>query len=145
MNELSMWDRQDRVNQTATQRIQELGKLIEELERHKNYQIDENRKISQRVDILEEAHDSRLIELETAISNLGVSKPLKKEKTEGLTFGEALEHLKNGKNIGRWHNDNIHVYLNQNRELRVNTVNDDDCPWQPNHTELLCEDWRVIE
>lgn len=72
-------------------------------------------------------------------------------------FGEALIHLKAGKRLTRkcWRNKAVFLYLwdgaaiqNENGqlpEIRVKTVDKLTAPWMPNHTELLAEDWMVIE
>lgn len=74
-------------------------------------------------------------------------------KTTGLTFGEALEALKQRKRITRscWNNKRIVIRLDTFEgsdlapELRVKTISGLDCPWIPNHQELLAEDWCIVD
>jgi hypothetical protein len=81
----------------------------------------------------------------------------KQPATIHLTFGEALEHLKQNKKVTRmcWHNPNIYLWLWDNTdecppekcspEIRVKTVRGIHAPWMPNHTELLANDWMVVD
>lgn len=101
-------------------------------------------KISDKLEDLE----SRLLQLEI-ICKL----QKKEEKTENLTFEEALVYLKKGRKITRlcWRNDRIYVYLyrsdreNFADEFRVFTVARTDCIWSMNHAEILADDWRVVD
>lgn len=82
-------------------------------------------------------------------------KPIEKEikkpyKKENLTFGQALKRLKQGHKLTRacWNRPEIYIYLkttNQLYEIRVITIQGFDCPWMPNHRELLECDWKVVE
>lgn len=68
-----------------------------------------------------------------------------KEKPVYLTFGEAIQCLKENAKIGRWRSDGIYIYLNFQNEMRVKTCQGNDCPWLPNHEEIFAENWKVIE
>lgn len=67
------------------------------------------------------------------------------ESRKFLPLGEAIKHMKKGKKVSRysWRNPKINMYLKDN-EIRVNTIAGQDCPWIPNHNELLAEDYIVI-
>lgn len=72
-------------------------------------------------------------------------------KTTGLTFGEALVALKDAKHVTRacWKNKRIYIFLtdsllSRDEELRVVTIQGKNCPWMPNHQELLAEDWEIV-
>lgn len=127
--------------------MEERDKGVERIKKLENCFSVNDQYVKERIGEIEEGHDSRLIDLETAVSNLSQQTSVisLSQKTTNLTFGEAIEALKNGKRISRWNTDNIFVWFNDDNELRVKTFNSDNCPWLPNHTEILCEDWRVIE
>lgn len=159
---------EERVNELIMnydERIMELDNIV--TERDKPLSVDKLSKCCDRLDGLEKKldlfetigniHFERLIRLEKNIETRfdeveELTKriteddfPNHKIKTTKLTFGEALEALRDGKKVGRWQRDNIFIYLNYDGELRVHTINGIDWPWTPNQEELFSCNWRIIE
>ena len=86
---------------------------------------------------------------------------------ENLDFGEALEALKLGKYVARtgWNGKGMYLFLigvkdsedywtytngkNDNYPLRsfiaMKTVNDEVVPWVASQSDILVEDWVIVE
>lgn len=63
-----------------------------------------------------------------------------------VTFGEALEALKEGSAIKRlgWREETKVVYLSEEGNFFEMSSMNGVCPWSPTHADLLEEDWMVI-
>jgi hypothetical protein len=82
-------------------------------------------------------------------------------KSEYLNFGEALEHLKRGKRVARegWNGKGMWLqaipangYMISNGPtnptlpwIGMKTADDKFVPWVASQTDILAEDWRVVE
>lgn len=86
---------------------------------------------------------------------------------KNLNFGEALEALKLGKHVARtgWNGKGMYLFLigvkdsgdywtytngkNDNYPLRpfiaMKTVNDEVVPWVASQSDILVEDWVIVE
>ena len=88
---------------------------------------------------------------------------------ENLDFGKALEALKQGKYVARngWNGKGMYIFLigtnalsvegnwtytngkNDNYPLRpfiaMKTVNDEVVPWVTSQSDILVEDWVIVE
>lgn len=72
-----------------------------------------------------------------------------------ITFSQALEALKAGKRVARagWNGKNMHVVLQPPDDrspmtlpyLYLYTVTGDRVPWLASQTDLLAEDWHVLD
>jgi hypothetical protein len=72
-----------------------------------------------------------------------------------LTFGEALEELKEGKFISRegWNGKGMYLGLQRPDEHSVNRqpyiwimpVGGQRVPWVASQADMLAEDWRVVQ
>jgi hypothetical protein len=77
----------------------------------------------------------------------------KKELSNHLNFGEALELVKAGRRLSRrcWHNENIYIFITDGIYdepepfICVKTIRGIRVPWIPNHNELLGNDWYVVD
>jgi len=92
------------------------------------------------------------------------------EKTKDLTFSEALDYIKQGKRVARrgWNGRNMFIFLVPGSTFKVNrppllgiyeegtevsyhahidmkTAQGDIVPWLASQTDLLAEDWEVVE
>lgn len=114
--------------------------------------------VGKRLMIIENSHFvvlvERLSKAENDIKHLRTlilcEKEFAQAKTSQLSFGEAIQALKNGAKIGRWHRDDIYIWLREACSdsqacLMVNTVNGEIYPWTPNQQEILAENWRIID
>ena len=73
---------------------------------------------------------------------------------EQLTFGEALEALKNGEKVQRkgWNGKGMWLKLQRPDKyskmslpyIYMATVTGDLVPWLASQTDMLAEDWRVV-
>lgn len=90
---------------------------------------------------------------------------MENEKSEYLTFGEAVEALKGGKKVARsgWNGKGMYLFLSPSVGCQMyekytgKTVNDlqpfivmkaaDDTlvPWLASQTDVLSEDWMIME
>ena len=72
------------------------------------------------------------------------------KKTENLSFGKALELIKEGKRLRRdgWHNKKGYVIYSPRTddvsEHIVINIDGISVPWVASQTDLLSNDWRVI-
>lgn len=83
-------------------------------------------------------------------------------QTEGLTFGFAIELLKQGHRLARkgwngkgqwlfmipgshWETTRGLELLNGRPWIGIKTVDDCFMPWVASQSDMLCEDWRVCE
>lgn len=83
-------------------------------------------------------------------------------QTDGLTFGFAIELLKQGHKLARkgWNGKNQWLYyipashwettrgletLEGRPWIGIKTVDDQFMPWVASQSDMLCEDWRVCE
>lgn len=78
-----------------------------------------------------------------------------------FNFGQAIEHLKNGKRVTRsgWNGKNMWLGLelpnlhgSLNRESKMTlpyiymfTATQDYVPWLASQTDVLAEDWELVE
>ena len=72
----------------------------------------------------------------------------------GMSFGDALEHLKDGGMVARdgWNGKGMWLkiqYPDSHSKMTLpyiylRTVTDDLVPWMGSETDLLAEDWRVV-
>ena len=87
-----------------------------------------------------------------------------------ITFSEALEALKNGKKVGRigWNGKGMFLFIVPGSHFTVNrlpllgiypegtgidyrshidmkTAQDDIVPWVASQTDLLADDWQVVD
>ncbi len=79
-------------------------------------------------------------------------------KTNGLTFGLALEAMKLWKKVARkgWNGKGIFIYLHQGEfsnfitidttGLQTDNPDAPRCviPWVASQTDMLCEDWEIV-
>lgn len=73
-------------------------------------------------------------------------------KKNKLSFGEAIKWINDEHKLSRacWKNPDIYIYIRKDPlttkadEIRVITVLGLDCPWMPNHQELLANDWQIV-
>ena len=77
-------------------------------------------------------------------------KEVRPAKDIDMNFGEAIDAMRKGYKIGRWHRDDIYVWLRDSDKdcqacLMVRTVNDELYPWTPNQQEILATNWRIVE
>ena len=90
-------------------------------------------------------------------------------QTEGLTFGFAIELLKQGQKLSRkgWNGQGMFIYwvsagayppkmpvaddyfegkdVPYRDYIAMKTVNDEVVPWVASQTDMLAEDWRICE
>ncbi len=72
-----------------------------------------------------------------------------------MDFSEALKHIKNGKKVTRkgWNGKGMYVSLVAHEGLctgelpylQLNTVDNKRVPWLASQTDLLSDDWEVLE
>lgn len=75
--------------------------------------------------------------------------------TENLDFGTALHHLKGGKKMSRagWNGKGQFLELqvpDENSKMSlpyiyITTVDENRVPWLASQTDLLSEDWLIVE
>lgn len=82
-------------------------------------------------------------------------------RVDGLTFGQAIEAMKAGKKVARagWNGKGMHLYLVEKFTKEWNdrptwvydpfimmvTVTGSFVPWLASQTDMLSEDWMVVE
>ena len=91
-------------------------------------------------------------------------------KVSGLTFGQAIDALKIGQKVARpgWNGKNMFLFLVQGSTFQVNrppllgiypegatinyrphidmkTVDDEIVPWVASQTDVLADDWKIVE
>ena len=82
-------------------------------------------------------------------------------RVDGLTFGQAIEAMKKGKKVARagWNGKNMHLYLVEKFTyerndaptivhdpfIMMSTVLNSLVPWLASQTDMLSDDWMVIE
>ena len=72
-----------------------------------------------------------------------------------MDFGKAIEALKAGKKVARagWNGKGMWLELQRPTELSkmtlpyifMKTADDNLVPWLASQTDVLCEDWNVVE
>jgi hypothetical protein len=81
------------------------------------------------------------------------------EPTSNLTFSQALEYLKQGKRVARdgWNGKGMWLKLVDHKVryftdayhglpwIGIKTADNSFVPWAASQTDLLAEDWRVVE
>jgi len=74
-------------------------------------------------------------------------------KTDGLTFGLAIEAIKKGEKVARsgWNSKNMWIgYVHavplhkDEAYIRMKTVNGTFIPWLASQADILTNDWRII-
>lgn len=76
---------------------------------------------------------------------------------EGWTFGEAIQALKQGSRVARvgWNGKGMYLLFHEAKalpggktllaHLLMSTVQGDLVPWLASQTDVLAEDWSLIE
>ena len=72
------------------------------------------------------------------------------EKTENLTFGEALEALRDNKHVTRldWSDSFLEGYYNDNKKLiaiRIKVKVGGSCYYMPDQLDILANDWKILK
>mgnify|MGYP002768269425 FL=1 len=72
-----------------------------------------------------------------------------------MNFGQAIEALKQGKKVARagWNGKNMHLELQRpdahskmtRPYIYMYTAQGDNVPWLASQTDILSEDWTVVE
>ena len=72
-----------------------------------------------------------------------------------LTFGQAIEFMKNGYKVARkgWNGNNMYIKLQKTDEhskmtipyIYMKTVSNDLVPWLASQTDMLSYDWMIVE
>ena len=72
-----------------------------------------------------------------------------------MNFGQAIEALKQGKKVARagWNGKNMHLELQRPDAhskmtlpyIYMYTAQGDNVPWLASQTDILSEDWTVVE
>lgn len=72
-----------------------------------------------------------------------------------MNFGQAIEALKQGKKVARagWNGKNMHLELQRPDAhskmtlpyIYMYTAQGDNVPWLASQTDMLSEDWTVVE
>lgn len=62
-------------------------------------------------------------------------------KASGMSFGLALEAMKKGHRISRWPTDAEYIYLSE----KGTVVDAEKTPWCPISSEMLADDWFIVE
>ncbi|HMG13844.1 MAG TPA: hypothetical protein VK590_00285 [Saprospiraceae bacterium] len=114
------------------ERINELEKKINNLYIYKNYQTDENRKVSRRMDELEDKTNNLLLKINALDLSIR-SFSNKEEEKDLLTFKKAFEHFMNGKRITRL---NMIKIFDFSGYLDNPTFSVDD---------IIANDWMVVD
>lgn len=75
--------------------------------------------------------------------------------TNSINFGQAVEALKHGKRVARagWNGKNMYLELQSPDEnskmtlpyIYMFTAQGDYVPWLASQTDMLSEDWTIIE
>lgn len=75
--------------------------------------------------------------------------------TNGMNFGQAIEALKQGKRVARsgWNGKNMHLELQRPDAhskmtlpyIFMFTAQGDNVPWLASQTDMLSEDWTIVE
>ena len=75
--------------------------------------------------------------------------------TNEMNFGQAIEALKQGKKVARegWNGKNMHLELQRPDKhskmtlpyIYMFTAQGDNVPWLASQTDMLSEDWTIVE
>lgn len=69
-------------------------------------------------------------------------------QTVGMTFGLAIEAMKAGSRVARmgWNGKGMWLFKIQgSNDLVMRTVDNQLVPWTASQTDVLAEDWRIVE
>ncbi len=109
------------------------------VQENRNWQMEENRKISRRVDDMEDNYHSMAEKLFTRVEILEEKlKVVHSEKKEGLSFMEAFEEMKKGNRVKR-PSYQFASYINNGKFYC------DHCGFRLDVEDIEATDWRVVE